>query len=68
MTILLWPFLKLTLLAPAERLPRLEGIKLLLATLLGSAALTVWVTDVYYIDRLKSQLDRQLKRAGLACR
>ena len=61
MTVLLWPFLKLALLAPAERLHRLEGFKLLLATLMGSAAITLCATDLYYFTRLKWQLDERLE-------
>ena len=61
MAFLLWPFFKLALLAPAERLHRLESFKLLLATLLGSAALTLCVTDVYYFQRLMGRLDGRLK-------
>lgn len=61
MTMFLWPFFKLRALAPAERLPRWEGFSLLLATLLGSAALTVAVTDLYYFEQLNARLDRRLE-------
>ena len=59
--ILVWPFLRVYVMAPEERLGHREGLRLALATILGSAALTVWVTDVYFIERLKAQVDQALK-------
>ena len=60
MLIFLAPFLKLRFLAPTERLPRWEGPKLLVATLLGVAAVSVSILDVYYYDRLIAEVDQSL--------
>ena len=55
------PFLKLRFLAPTERLPRWEGPKLLGAVLLGAAAVSVCILDVYYYDRLVDEVDESLR-------
>ena len=60
------PYLKLRFLAPTERLPRWEGLKLLVATLLGAAAISVCILDVYYYERLVAEVDESL--VGLADR
>ena len=54
------PFLKLRFLAPTERLPRWEGPKLLVAVLLGAAAVSVCILDVYYYNRLVDEVDESL--------
>ncbi len=55
------PFLKLRFLAPTERLPRWEGPKLLVAVLLGAAAVSVCILDVYYYDRMVDEVDDSLR-------
>ncbi len=57
-----WPFLKLTLIGQEQRLRLIDVLVVGICSLLGIALVTLFVVDWYSYDRIKEDLDGQLKQ------
>ena len=57
-----WPFLKLTLIGQEQRLRLIDVLVVGICSLLGIALVMLFVVDWYSYDRLKDDLDGQLKQ------
>jgi len=57
-----WPFLKLTLMGQEHRLRLIDVLVVGICSLLGIALVMLFVVDWYSYDRLKEDLDGQLKQ------
>jgi hypothetical protein len=57
-----WPFLRLTLIGQEQRLRLIDVLAVGICSLLGIALVTLFLADWYSYDRLKEDLDGQLKQ------